>query len=70
MSKEISFSNNCSQKCTTKHIAGKDHTFIELRRFKNKLTEFLSIDDEHWFPAFEIGNQLDQLINTIQKLKK
>ena len=59
MSKEISFSNICAQCCNTKHSASRDHTFIELRRFKNKLTEFLSIDDEHWLPAFEIDHQLD-----------
>lgn len=68
--KEITLCINCYQGCTQKHPLGRDHTLIELRRFKNKLTEFLSIDDEHWLPAFEVVDQLDQLIHTVQQLKQ
>lgn len=63
--KEITMSYNCTKGCTVKHTLGREHTLIETKRFKNKLNEFLCLDDDHWLPAFAIQEQLESLIRTI-----
>lgn len=53
MNKDIYISQNCSEGCVKPHRLDKSHKTMDLKRFKNRIREFLSEDDEYWIPAFE-----------------
>jgi|JI9StandDraft_2_1071091.scaffolds.fasta_scaffold2047352_1 uncharacterized protein YaaR (DUF327 family) len=52
MSRDIYISQRCSDICVKTHRLGKTHKTMDLKRFKNRLNEFLSQDDPEWYEAF------------------
>lgn len=52
MHKDIYISQNCLENCVTQHPRGKDHRSMDIKRFKARLSEFMSLDDEFWYEAF------------------
>ena len=67
MSKSIYISQTCHEKCLTTHRIGKEHRVIDLRRFKLRLSDFMSEDDEDWYEAFQ---RIDDLSDALDKFKQ